>query len=31
LALGTAAMHLLGSLALTVAGIWSFQTWVARA
>jgi CrcB protein len=31
LALGTAALHLLGSLALTVAGIWSFQTWVARA
>jgi CrcB protein len=31
LALGTSAMHLLGSLALTVAGIWSFQTWVARA
>ena len=30
LALGTAALHLLGSLALTVAGIWSFQTWVAR-
>jgi len=24
-------MHLLGSLALTAAGIWSFQTWVARA
>ena len=31
LAVGTAAMHLLGSLALTVAGIWSFQAWVARA
>ena len=31
MALGTAAMHLLGSLALTVAGIWSFQAWVARA
>ena len=31
LALCTAALHLLGSLALTVAGIWSFQTWVARA
>ncbi|NBX54953.1 MAG: fluoride efflux transporter CrcB [Betaproteobacteria bacterium] len=31
LALGTAALHLLGSLALTLAGIWSFQTWVARA
>ena len=31
LALGTAALHLLGSLALTVAGIWSFQAWVARA
>ena len=31
LALGTAAMHLLGSLALTVAGIWSFQAWIARA
>jgi CrcB protein len=31
LALGTAALHLMGSLALTVAGIWSFQAWVARA
>ncbi len=31
LALGTASLHLLGSLALTVAGIWSFQAWVARA
>jgi CrcB protein len=31
LALGTAALHLMGSLALTVAGIWSFQAWVVRA
>ena len=30
LALGTAALHLLGSLALTVAGMWSFQAWVGR-
>ena len=30
LALGTAALHLLGSLALSVAGMWSFQAWVGR-